>query len=117
MIPRRMVPQLRKMADQYPVVTLFGPRQAGKTTLCKATYPEKPYVSLEPIDTREYAKTDPRGFLAQFPESAILDEVQNAPDLLSYIQGIVDDKNKANQFILTRSEIYIDADRFGKGGR
>ena len=74
---------LKKLSTQYPVVTITGPRQSGKTTLCRATFPEKRYVNLESPDTRQFALSDPRGFLAQFPDGAILDEIQRAPHLLS----------------------------------
>ena len=92
-----------QFAKQYPVVTITGPRQSGKTTLCKMLFKHKPYVSLESPDERQFALSDPRGFLEKYPQGAILDEIQRAPELLSYIQGIVDDKPKAGFFILTGS--------------
>jgi len=76
----------------YPIVTLIGPRQSGKTTLVRLTFPEMPYASLEDPDTRQRAMEDPRGFLASFPSGAILDEIQRTPTLLSYIQTFVDEK-------------------------
>jgi hypothetical protein len=85
-------------------VTLTGPRQSGKTTLCKAAFPGKPYLSLEPLETRAFALEDPRGFLAQYPEGAILDEVQHAAGLLSYIQDMVDRDPTPGRFILTGSQ-------------
>ena len=87
-----------------PVVTVTGPRQSGKTTLCRAAFPDKPYVSLEPLDAREYAVTDPRGFLAEIPDGAILDEIQRAPDLLSYLQEEVDERPEPGRFVLTGSQ-------------
>ena len=81
MIERNLSPILRNRLNQYPVVTVTGPRQSGKTTLCRAVLPDRPYVSLEPLDVRDYARSDPRGFLAEYPNGAVLDEVQNAPDL------------------------------------
>lgn len=90
-------------AGDYPIVTLYGPRQSGKTTLVKAAFPDKPYVSLENPDARERAETDPKAFLAQFPDGAVLDEVQRVPALLSWIQGIVDDEDREGLFILTGS--------------
>lgn len=104
MIPRHLTPTLTRWASKYPVVTLTGPRQSGKTTLCRAVFPDKPYVSLEPMDVRTYAKDDPRGFLSQFPDGAILDEVQRAPDLLGYLQGLVDGDPRPGRFILTGSQ-------------
>jgi predicted AAA+ superfamily ATPase len=103
MIKRSITKNLVRLAKQYPVVTVTGPRQSGKTTLCKATFPQKEYVSLENLDHRRAANKDPKQFLKDYPDGAILDEIQRAPDLLSYIQGIVDEKNKAGMFILTGS--------------
>jgi len=90
-------------AGEYPVVTLLGPRQSGKTTLVRSTFPHKPYRSLEEPDLRGAAVADPRGFLAAIPEGGVLDEVQHVPELLSYVQGIVDDRPEPGQFILTGS--------------
>jgi predicted AAA+ superfamily ATPase len=104
MIQRTLAPKLRAIADLYPVVVVTGPRQSGKTTLCRATFPDLPYVSLEPLDAREFARTDPRGFLRQHGAGAVIDEVQNAPDLLSYLQADVDDNPTAGRFILTGSQ-------------
>jgi uncharacterized protein len=103
MIHRDLGPVLRRAASQYPVVTLTGPRQSGKTTLCRATFPRKPYVSLEPMDRREYARRDPRGFLAEYPSGAIFDEIQNVPDLTGFLQEEVDQRPGAGRFILTGS--------------
>lgn len=99
-----MQPFLAKAARSYPVVTLTGPRQSGKTTLCVATFPKLPRVSLEPLDNRQYAKQDPRGFLREHAAGAIIDEVQHAPDLLSYLQEEVDRDPRPGRFILTGSE-------------
>ena len=104
MIQRNLLPVLQRSAELYPVVTLTGPRQSGKTTLCRQAFPDKPYASLEPLETRAFAREDPRGFLAQFPAGAILDEVQQAPDLLSYLQDHVDQDPAPGQFILTGSQ-------------
>lgn len=103
MYQRAIATELLKMSCQYPVVTVIGPRQSGKTTLVKQIFPSKLYVSLEEPDTRAFALSDPRGFLARFPEGAILDEIQRAPELLSYIQSIVDERNIKGEFILTGS--------------
>ncbi len=94
---------LKKFAEQYPVVTITGPRQSGKTTICKKTFPDKKYVSLEDIDFREFAENDPRGFLSEYSGGVIIDEIQRVPGLLSYIQGIVDKNQKKGEFILTGS--------------
>jgi uncharacterized protein len=104
MIPRTIAPKILQYAKQYPVVTVTGPRQSGKTTLCKMLFPQTPYVSLENIEERSFATSDPKGFLDQFPEGAVLDEIQRTPDLLSYIQVIVDESQKVGQFIITGSQ-------------
>jgi predicted AAA+ superfamily ATPase len=88
---------------QYPVVTVTGPRQSGKTTLCRQTCIEKPYANLERPDTRERALTDPAGFLAGFPNGAVLDEVQRTPELLSWLQADVDEHPGAGRWVLTGS--------------
>src|ERR1700722_3087246 len=103
MFKRQIAEELKKLAKDYPVVTVVGPRQSGKTTLVQSTFPKKTYVNLEEPDTRNLATSDPRGFLEQFPEGAILDEIQRAPELLSYIQPLVDQKDQKGMFILTGS--------------
>ncbi len=104
MIPRALAQALQERAALYPVLTLTGPRQSGKTTLCRMLFPDKPYVSLEALDAREFAASDPRGFLAQVPDGAVLDEVQQAPGLLSYLQEEVDRDPRPGRFVLTGSE-------------
>jgi len=98
-----MADELQKAATEYPVVTLIGPRQSGKTTLVKQLFPHKPYINLEAPDIRQFAEYDPRGLLAQYPEGVIFDEVQRAPALLSYIQESVDEKPAKGKYILTGS--------------
>ena len=104
MIERDITPCLTKLFEQYPFVTVTGPRQSGKTTLCRATFPHLKYVNLEAPDQREFAQSDPRGFLSQINDGAILDEIQRAPDLLSYLQVLADEKGQNGLFILTGSE-------------
>lgn len=104
MFPRLLAPYLRQDATYYPVLTLTGPRQSGKTTLARATFPDHAYVSLEAPDQRRFASADPRGFLAQFTGPVILDEIQHTPDLLSYIQVSVDDDGRPGRFVLTGSQ-------------
>lgn len=104
MVDRVMEPHLRALSRRHPVVVVLGPRQSGKTTLCRKVFAKKPYVSLEDPDTRQFAISDPRGFLAQYPDGAVLDEIQRAPALPSYLQGIVDARPKAGAFVLTGSE-------------
>ncbi len=103
-IERDLTPQLRKAARQFPAITLTGPRQSGKSTLCRAEFPDLPYASLEAPDIRAFAREDPRGFLAQYPAGAILDEVQRVPELPSYLQGIIDADPQPGRWILTGSQ-------------
>lgn len=102
MITRTLASKAIALAQKFPVLTITGPRQSGKTTLVKATFSSLPYVSLEDPDVRQLALTDPRGFLSNYPSGAILDEIQNTPDLFSYLQGLVDE-NQQIRFILTGS--------------
>ena len=104
MINRKIEAVLLDLASKYPVVTLTGPRQSGKTTLCRKVFPEMAYTNLESPDLREYAVADPRGFLAAYTDGVIIDEIQRAPQLVSYIQGIVDERKTTRQFILTGSQ-------------
>lgn len=104
MINRSASVTLKQLATWYPAVALTGPRQAGKTTLAQAVFPDKPYRSLEDPDQREFALSDPRGFLAQFPDGAILDEVQRSPELFSYLQTRLDADRRMGLFILTGSQ-------------
>lgn len=103
MYPRQARATLERLARGFPVLALTGPRQSGKTTLARATFPDKPYVSLENPDERDFAEQDPKRFLARFPEGAILDEVQRCPALLSWLQGVVDEHQVMGQFVLTGS--------------
>ena len=104
MIKRDLAEELTKAARQFPAITLTGPRQSGKTTLCRALFPSHPYATLEATDVRSFARDDPRGFLAQFAGGAIIDEVQRVPDLLSYLQGVIDEEPAPGRWILTGSQ-------------
>ena len=90
-------------AKEYPAVTILGPRQSGKTTLSKMAFPDHDYCSLEDPDARREAKRDPRGLLSNYPDGVILDEIQRVPELLSYLQGMIDANPKPGRFILTGS--------------
>lgn len=104
MIPRNASSTLKRLAKGFPVIALTGPRQSGKTTLAKAVFGhDKPYVSLENPNEREFAEQDPLRFLQRFPHGAILDEVQRCPGLLSWLQGMVDERGRMGDFILTGS--------------
>jgi len=102
MIPRDLNNECVQLLAEYPVVTIIGPRQAGKTTLARS-FTEYDYCNLESPENREFAANDPKAFLGQFTHKVILDEIQRVPELLSYIQVIVDERNKNGQFILTGS--------------
>lgn len=104
MILRQAAIVLQELAQGYPILGITGPRQAGKTTLAQATFPDKRYVSLEDLDEREFADQDPRGFLARFPDGAILDEAQRCPQLFSYLQTRVDAEKRMGMFVLTGSQ-------------
>ena len=106
MIERTLASKVTSLAQKFQVITLTGPRQSGKTTLVRATFPDLPYVSLEEPDIRQIALTDPRGFLSNYPNGVILDEIQNTPELFSYIQRIVDENHQI-QFILTGSSNFL----------
>ncbi len=104
MIEREITPVLTKAFEQYPFVTVTGPRQSGKTTLCRQAFPSLTYVNLEAPDVREFAQSDPRGFLAQHGVGTILDEIQHVPELLSYLQVLGDEDGGNGLFVLTGSE-------------
>ena len=101
-INRDITTVMLEMYQFFPVITMTGPRQSGKTTLLRNVFKQLPYYSLENLDVRRFALNDPVGFLTQHPEGMILDEVQNAPDLLSYIQGMVDETPE-KRFVLSGS--------------
>lgn len=103
MLRRQAENTLKELADSFPVVTVTGPRQSGKTTLVRMLFPDKPYLSLENPHQREFARTDPLGFLNQYPDGVVLDEIQHAPVLLSQIQTLVDDDPRPGRYILTGS--------------
>lgn len=107
MIQRNGAKKLRQLASQFRVIAVVGPRQSGKTTLCRNTFFRKRYVSLENPDTASFATHDPNGFLQQFNNGAIIDEAQKVPQLFSYMQQIVDEKNKPGFFILTGSNNFL----------
>ena len=102
-IDRQAQKVLLERATLYPVVTVLGPRQSGKTTLCRMAFPDKPYVNLEQPDVREFAQQDPKAFLAQYADGAVLDEIQNVPALLSWIQVLTDADSRPGRFVLTGS--------------
>jgi predicted AAA+ superfamily ATPase len=104
MIVRDAEQTVRTLLRGFPIVTITGPRQSGKTTLARMVYGEKPYASLEEPDLRLSARDDPRSFLERFPDGAVLDEVQRCPELFSYLQTRVDADGRMGLFILTGSQ-------------
>lgn len=107
MLTRQVESKLKDMAKKFPVITITGPRQSGKTTLCRGLFSDYRYVSLENPDFRSYAQNDPRGFLEEYDNHVIIDEAQNVPQLFSYIQGAVDENKEAGQYILTGSQNFL----------
>jgi len=104
MIERLLQPRLLDLATRYPVLTLTGPRQSGKTTLSRMAFPDLPYVSLENPGQRAFAEEDPVAFLARYRDGAVIDEVQRVPQIFSYLQGMVDEDPRPGRFLLTGSQ-------------
>jgi predicted AAA+ superfamily ATPase len=103
MIQRKAQIKLIELASKYRVVTVIGPRQAGKSTLCRESFPDKPVINLEDPELRSFADSDPKGLLNRYPNGCFIDEIQRCPDLLSYVQTIVDASNQPGQFIISGS--------------
>lgn len=106
MIERQVSAHVKRLARQYPVIAITGPRQSGKTTLCQALFPNRRYVSLEEPDQRDFARRDPRGFLDDLGDATVIDEIQRVPDLASWIQGRVDRTRRNGRYILTGSQSF-----------
>ena len=107
MISRTLEPKLLELSRKFPVITITGPRQSGKSTLLRHVFPEYNYVSLENPDERLFAESDPKGFLATYPDKTIIDEAQRVPDLFSYIQTHVDLENKEGMYMLAGSHNFL----------
>lgn len=103
MIKRHIASEFLQLLSEYPIVTILGPRQAGKTTLAKQLLPDYAYVNLEHLETRDFARDDPKAFLAQYPGKVIFDEIQRLPELLSYLQVAVDNQRENGRYVLTGS--------------
>ncbi len=106
-LERDIAPKILTALSQYPIIAITGPRQSGKTTLCKMIKPHFTYVNLEDLSTREFAKSDPKGFLKTYSKNIIIDEIQYAPDLLSYLQVHTDESQQNGEFILTGSQNFL----------
>ena len=107
LLTRTAEKELRTLAGQFKAVAVVGPRQSGKTTLVRMAFPDKAYVSLENPDTRRFAIEDPRGFIASYPDGAILDEIQRTPDIFSYLQQVLDENKGKGRFIITGSNNFL----------
>ncbi len=114
MIKRTLAQKLHQLVKQYPVITITGPRQSGKTTLVRSEFEDYRYFSLENPDTRQIALNDPRGFLNSVKTGTILDEIQRAPDLVSYIQTMVDEDDQPGRFILTGSQNFLLSEKISQ---
>ncbi|MEK7504630.1 MAG: ATP-binding protein [Patescibacteria group bacterium] len=114
MIVRKIAEIIKDSAHNYPIVGIVGPRQSGKTTLVQSVFPDYKYVNLETPDLRRFAQEDPRGFLDQYSENVIFDEVQRVPELLSYLQVYVDDHKGNGRFILTGSQHFLLMESIGQ---
>lgn len=106
-IQRTMASAIVEASEYFPVVTLTGPRQSGKSTILRHLFAETPYFSMEDPDVRQAVKSDPKGFLSQFQNGVIIDEVQHTPELLSYIQGIVDNYPERRFFLTGSSQFAL----------
>ncbi|MEA2098113.1 MAG: ATP-binding protein [Patescibacteria group bacterium] len=114
MIKRNITKKILAYYKQYPIISLIGPRQSGKTTLVKKIFPKKPYVNLEDLENREFALNDPKGFLSQYENGAIIDEAQRVPEIISYLQVVVDEKKKNGLFVLTGSQNFLLMESIGQ---
>ncbi|NBB21914.1 DUF4143 domain-containing protein [Runella sp. CRIBMP] len=107
MIQRHLSSKINALLEKYPIVSITGPRQSGKTTLAKMIRPDYQYVSLENLSIRQFAQSDPQGFLTQYQGGVILDEVQYVPELFSYLQVYTDERNRKGEYILTGSQNFL----------
>jgi uncharacterized protein len=107
MLQRHLASKINELLGKYPIVSITGPRQSGKTTLAKMVRPEYQYISLENLSNRQFAQSDPQGFLNQYQDGVIIDEVQNVPELFSYLQVFTDERNRKGEYILTGSQNFL----------
>lgn len=107
MIPRAISDKIRELNSKFPILTITGSRQSGKTTLSQHLFPDYEHVTLENPSVREFARTDTKAFLERYNNHVIFDEAQRVPDLFSYLQGIVDDRDEPGQFVLTGSQNFL----------
>ena len=107
MVNRDLKDKLVYLFQKYPIVTVTGPRQSGKSTLLRTTFSDYKYVSLEDPDVRLFVEEDPRGFLLTYPDKTIIDEAQRVPRLFSYLQTHVDKENKSGMYLLAGSNNFL----------
>ena len=107
MIHRELSKKIEELLDKYPITAITGPRQSGKTTLSRVIKPDYKYVNLENLSDREFAKTDPLGFLKTYKNGAIIDEIQNVPELFSYLQVVTDQRKINGEYIITGSQNFL----------
>lgn len=107
MIPRQLIERASELLQKYPLISITGPRQSGKTTLAKLLLPDFQYVTLENLAMRDFARRDPKGFLDTYQNGVILDEVQYVPDLFSYLQVVTDERQRTSEYILTGSQNFL----------
>ena len=113
MVPRDLQHKLLQLIESFPIVSVTGPRQPGKTTLVRGIFSQLPYVSLENPDGRQFALDHPRTFLSNFPNGAIFDEVQRVPEIFSYLQGIVDE-DPSKKYVLPGSQNFLLAEQISQ---
>ena len=107
MIKRELVVKLNELLDKYPIISITGPRQSGKTTLAKMVKPDYQYINLENLSSRAFAKDDPVGFLETYQNGVIIDEAQYVPELFSYLQVFTDERQRKGEYILTGSQNFL----------
>ncbi len=107
MIARTITPKVSELLEKFPILAITGPRQSGKTTLSKMLKPKYKYVNLENLSDREFAKTDPTGFLETYKNGVIIDEIQNVPSLFSYLQVVTDERKINGEYIITGSQNFL----------
>ena len=107
MIARQIAQPIQKLMTQFPIISVTGPRQSGKTTLLRGMFPEYRYVNFEDPDSRLYFEQDPRGFLREYDNKVVFDEAQRVPQLFSYLQVKVDEDKMMGQFVLSGSQNFL----------
>ena len=113
-IAREISEQVNEALGKYPIIAIMGPRQSGKTTFCRMIKPQYKYVNLEDISNREFAKSDPKGFLENYKEGVIIDEIQYAPELFSYLQVYTDENQRNGEYLITGSQNFLMSEQISQ---